>query len=254
MADPDRLVEWEKIEEIHIDTLEPILCPICLYEPTAGKMTKCGHIYCWSCILHYLSLSDKPWRKCPICYESIYKADLKSVRVIKHAKEYRVGDDIQLNLMFKSKSKYSTICLPASLHDQFVMDEKQALTYDLFDCGKYEACKPYLKIHAKLAHGIYEEVVKRERCELEKQLEAEKDQPEVCFVHEALNLLEQREIKLNEEMMMSVKNCASKKEKSVKEEEIAIKPSVRYVDAFDEEVFVENQVNQADLKGFKKII
>ena len=43
----------------------------------AAKITRCGHMYCWPCLLHYLSLSDKAWRKCPICYESIYKDDLK---------------------------------------------------------------------------------------------------------------------------------------------------------------------------------
>ena len=80
-----------------------------------AKMTRCGHIYCWSCILHYLSLvgltlslfrdvevmcaflvfdglirplshsrfpflfqqTDKPWHKCPICYEAVHKKALK---------------------------------------------------------------------------------------------------------------------------------------------------------------------------------
>lgn len=54
LVDPDRLVEWSMIEEVHIDSNEIISCPICLYPPQAGKMTKCGHIFCWSCILHYL--------------------------------------------------------------------------------------------------------------------------------------------------------------------------------------------------------
>lgn len=35
------------------------------------------HIYCWPCVLHYLALSDKTWRKCPICYEAIHVGDLK---------------------------------------------------------------------------------------------------------------------------------------------------------------------------------
>ena len=43
----------------------------------AAKMTRCGHIYCWSCMLHYLSLSEHTWHKCPICYEDIYAKDLK---------------------------------------------------------------------------------------------------------------------------------------------------------------------------------
>ena len=42
-----------------------------------AKMTRCGHIYCWPCILHYLALGEKSWRKCPICYESVHDTDLK---------------------------------------------------------------------------------------------------------------------------------------------------------------------------------
>ena len=59
LINPDLLVDWSKIEEIHIDSNELISCPICLYYPTVGKMTKCGHIFCWSCILHYLRYVKK---------------------------------------------------------------------------------------------------------------------------------------------------------------------------------------------------
>lgn len=31
------------------------------------------------CIQHYVALSDHSWRKCPICFESIYSAALKPV-------------------------------------------------------------------------------------------------------------------------------------------------------------------------------
>lgn len=56
---------------------EGINCPICLYPPVAAKITRCGHIYCWACVLHFLSLTDNAWQKCPICFESIYQKDLK---------------------------------------------------------------------------------------------------------------------------------------------------------------------------------
>ena len=42
-----------------------------------AKMTRCGHIYCWPCILHYLTLGEQSWRKCPICYEAVHEKDLK---------------------------------------------------------------------------------------------------------------------------------------------------------------------------------
>lgn len=74
---PDTLVAWQFIEQVHVQTVEEPQCPICLYHPVAGKMTRCGHVYCWPCVLHYLALSDKTWRKCPICYEAIHVGDLK---------------------------------------------------------------------------------------------------------------------------------------------------------------------------------
>jgi hypothetical protein len=61
----------------HIKNLNKLCVLYSLYPPTAAKITRCGHVFCWSCILHYLSLSDHSWRKCPICYESIYRKDLK---------------------------------------------------------------------------------------------------------------------------------------------------------------------------------
>lgn len=99
IADPDLLVEWTDVEEIVREKLfvrmsclcdgyfvglqvvtmigEGASCPICLGPPVAAKITKCGHIYCWPCILHYLALSDNEYRACPICYEHVGAKDLK---------------------------------------------------------------------------------------------------------------------------------------------------------------------------------
>lgn len=208
LVDPDRLVDWPKIEEIYIETLESISCPICLYEPTCGKMTKCGHIYCWSCILHYLSLSDKTWRKCPICYESIYKQDLKSVQVKKHEREFKTGDEISMNLMFRFKNKYSTIILPYSLYGAFINDEQNLknISFNLFNSHKYSNNKQYFKFFSRNSFQIFESVLKRERAELEKQAEQDRNQPEVCFVFEALNLLAERETMLRREFDKDFKN------------------------------------------------
>ncbi len=58
-------------------------------------MTKCGHVFCYPCILHYLSIKDddqarptasavptpvQKWRRCPICWDAVYARDLKAVR------------------------------------------------------------------------------------------------------------------------------------------------------------------------------
>ncbi len=58
-------------------------------------MTKCGHVFCYPCILHYLTLKEddkgrptaptlqapaQKWRRCPICWDAVYARDLKAVR------------------------------------------------------------------------------------------------------------------------------------------------------------------------------
>ncbi|KXN88938.1 RING finger protein 10 [Leucoagaricus sp. SymC.cos] len=98
-ADPDIFFQWSDILQVIIprSTLlasaaptgdRPLLgqgdnqtsCPICLAAPTAPRMTKCGHIFCFPCILHYLGTSDNKWARCPICFDSVNERQLKSVK------------------------------------------------------------------------------------------------------------------------------------------------------------------------------
>ncbi|XP_055549792.1 RING finger protein 10 [Wyeomyia smithii] len=110
LESPDHLVDWERIEQIHIFSYEESQCPICLYPPVAAKMTKCGHVYCWPCILHYLALSDKTWRKCPICYDAIHLPDLRSA-VSKPFHSFTVGETVTFRLMRRDKMSMSVTSL-----------------------------------------------------------------------------------------------------------------------------------------------
>ncbi|CEQ42246.1 SPOSA6832_04029, partial [Sporobolomyces salmonicolor] len=106
-ADPDVHLDWCDILQVILPTASSALptvstsgldqavdgstsrkggaiptCPICLSEPTAARMTKCGHVFCYPCVLHYLALAEhgQKFRKCPVCHDSIYAKDLKSVK------------------------------------------------------------------------------------------------------------------------------------------------------------------------------
>lgn len=114
LADPDFIFDWDTIEQVLISSNEVQACPICLSPPTAARVTKCGHVFCLPCILHYLELREnhkKLWRKCPICWDSIYEADIKSVKITAghHIKE---GDLIDLRLMQRAAN--STLAFPIS--------------------------------------------------------------------------------------------------------------------------------------------
>ncbi|KIK70561.1 hypothetical protein GYMLUDRAFT_32606 [Collybiopsis luxurians FD-317 M1] len=96
-ADPDIYFQWNDILQVIIPRSSAYAsaaavgenaglheghttCPICLSPPTAPRMTKCGHIFCFPCILHYLSTSENKWARCPICFDSINSSQLKSVK------------------------------------------------------------------------------------------------------------------------------------------------------------------------------
>ncbi|KIJ21979.1 hypothetical protein PAXINDRAFT_105678 [Paxillus involutus ATCC 200175] len=98
-ADPDIFFQWHDILQVIVpqssayastagDRREAqgrdeglTTCPICLSPPVAPRMTKCGHVFCFPCILHYLSMSDNlKWVRCPICFDSVNEKQLKSIK------------------------------------------------------------------------------------------------------------------------------------------------------------------------------
>ena len=87
---------------------EKTKCPICL-EPApfmvAPRVTKCGHIFCYSCILHYLAYdNERRWKKCPLCAESIYKKDLRKVSIHDYGNTIDSDGWIEMELVCRSKS------------------------------------------------------------------------------------------------------------------------------------------------------
>ncbi|KAF7302950.1 RING finger domain protein [Mycena kentingensis (nom. inval.)] len=92
-ADPDIFFQWPDILQVIIPRSSALAsaatgeskeghttCPICLSPPTAPRMTKCGHVFCFPCILHYLNTSENKWARCPICFDSVNEKQLKAVK------------------------------------------------------------------------------------------------------------------------------------------------------------------------------
>lgn len=191
-TDPDLLVDWNLIEQVRLRTSgsEPTSCPICLFPPTAAKISRCGHVFCWPCILHYLALSDDNWRKCPICYEAIQKTDLRSVATVQQA-NYATGGLIEMRLMQRERN--SLLAVPFGWCEDLDREEG--------------------KLHVKLIKAsraqVADTILAQERQELEFQFAVEGDQPESCFIQEALRLLDAREIAAEVEQPVVVGGPAS---------------------------------------------
>jgi len=181
LSDPDMIVDWDLIKQVNLKTTSDVpSCPICLYPPTAAKISRCGHVFCWSCILHYLSLSDSSWRKCPICDESIQRSDLKSV-VSTAWKEFRVGDEIEFYLMRRERN--SLFALPVDAYFSGVDDKHPNLGMRL----------NYSRIITASPEQVAQHIIARERQELENQYRADQNEPEVCFIEEALQYITEQE-------------------------------------------------------------
>lgn len=197
---PDALVEWDQVVKILVSSSEESQCPICLYPPKAAKMTRCGHIFCFACMLHYLSLSDKTWRKCPICYESVHLQDLKSTASKQSHRSYKVGDLISMELMTREKG---------SLYVTKANEIRN--TCDTFPNFSDDQC-----LYSKLIMADPKEILKiieQERNELDFQLlEDGIDCPESVFVQQAMVLLNSKQAELEksiEDNAAAEKNISS---------------------------------------------
>lgn len=143
-------------------------------------MTRCGHIFCFACMLHYLSLTDKTWRKCPICYESVHLSDLKSATSKQNHRSYKVGDVINMELMVREKgSLYVTKA--AEVRNS---NDRQ---FPKFSDG--EESFSYSKLIMADPKEILN-IIEQERHELEFQMAEDGfDCPESIFVQQAMDLL-----------------------------------------------------------------
>ncbi|XP_069034571.1 E3 ubiquitin-protein ligase RNF10 [Embiotoca jacksoni] len=243
-TDPDTLVNWDCVQQVRIYSHEVPSCPICLYPPLAARITQCGHIFCWPCMLHYLSLSDKSWSKCPICYEAVQTADLKSV-VAMETRQYVAGDVITMRLMRREKG--ALVAMPSS---QWVKVEEPVRFGD--------AClSPYSKLLLTSPAQVLS-LVAEENAVLQAQLSQEEDL-NGCFIQNALCLLQEREEMLLKQQKanadsldlssLTLKEPASPVEEVVTNNCCA-KPVLQYSSAFDDEVAEFTEDAAAEAPGF----
>ncbi|KAI1336548.1 hypothetical protein F5Y15DRAFT_202324 [Xylariaceae sp. FL0016] len=121
-ADADKHLDWSDVLQILASAeSQSTSCPICLSEPTAPRMARCGHIFCLPCLLRFMNSTndDEPsarkevrWKKCPICEDSFRLAEVKPVRFYAGQENPipRIGGDVVLRLMVREAG--STLALP----------------------------------------------------------------------------------------------------------------------------------------------
>ncbi|XP_033341087.2 E3 ubiquitin-protein ligase RNF10 isoform X1 [Megalopta genalis] len=230
LTDPDTLVDWKLVEQIIVHRPESLSCPICLCTPVAGKMTLCGHVYCWPCILHYLSLSCKPWSKCPICYELIQKSDLKSVTEIIQS-TLNIGDIVTLRLMRREKG--SMLAVPVGSTTQNPTN--------FFSAAETISHEVYSKLLIANTDVIMN-IIECERVQLKLEMLDNPHSPENCYIEQALNELSKREEELlNEIKSKSEVDAITQEKENIIENE---QPAQRELENHEE---TSNMVNKKEI-------
>jgi hypothetical protein len=120
--DADLHLDWSNVLQILASAeSQTSACPICLSPPVAPRMAKCGHIFCLPCLIRYMHSTDDAnplpekkarWKKCPICWDSVYISDTRPVRWFtgQESPAPREGDDVVLRLVMRQPG--STLALP----------------------------------------------------------------------------------------------------------------------------------------------
>ncbi|KAK4555441.1 hypothetical protein LTR86_007738 [Recurvomyces mirabilis] len=109
-TDADVHLDWSAVLQVIASPIsQQASCPICLGEPVAPRMAKCGHIFCLPCLIRYMHSDNEPhhhekrarWKKCPICEDSIYTSETRPVRWYagQEADHLQEGSDIVLRLV-----------------------------------------------------------------------------------------------------------------------------------------------------------
>ncbi|OTB07068.1 hypothetical protein M426DRAFT_318431 [Hypoxylon sp. CI-4A] len=121
-VDADKYLEWSDVLQIIASAeSQTTSCPICLSEPVAPRMARCGHIFCLPCLLRFMNSTneDEPsprkearWKKCPICEDAFRLSEVKPVRFYAGQENPlpRPGEDVVLRLMERDSG--STLALP----------------------------------------------------------------------------------------------------------------------------------------------
>ena len=82
--------------ELNLYTTEHPTCPICLEEITLPRLTTCGHLYCWKCLMQFFVICPSP-HKCPVC-NALITNPFTICNIILQPK-LQLGDEITMQLM-----------------------------------------------------------------------------------------------------------------------------------------------------------
>lgn len=197
LTDPDRLLDWHCVEQVWLMQEEgaagsSTTCPICLCSPRAARITRCGHVFCYTCMLHYLAVGDDrqlplPRRRCPICEHGCVQPDqLLSCRLLSR-QLVAAGTSVTFRLMRRARDSILARPVRGGQKEDEVGPVRVDSPMERQRLTRFLLASP---------DQVEEHVVRSDREDLQAQLAELADEPEVCFVEQALAMLDATEQRL----------------------------------------------------------
>jgi len=146
LNDPDAFIEWDNIKQVIIPTSEIPLCPICLNKPIVGKVTSCGHCFCYPCILHYLKVDSKDkYKSCPLCQEIITERSLKYVK-FREVEKIKVDPNKRVEFKLMKRKMDTSLAIPKTSKIDNILKIPKPNQIDLLPFAKlFYASSSYIK-------------------------------------------------------------------------------------------------------------
>lgn len=192
LNDPDAVVRWSDVAQVCFDTEEAVnyQCPICLEPPRVPRMTPCGHVFCYVCLLQVVAFSGAKTISCPMCNETVLLSDLRSVAMldgVHHKKappptsKVLPGSTVHFALLQRQRS--STFAAPAELWQ---------LSPDLLSCDILPHTDPLSRFSRFSTTSSVAEIIEIEEQELQEMLREARSCADrsVPYIEAALTQLE----------------------------------------------------------------
>jgi len=146
LQDPDAFIEWDNIQQVIIPTAEIPSCPICLNKPIVGKVTNCGHCFCYPCILHYLKVDSKEkYKSCPLCQDIITERSLKYVR-FREVEKIKPDPNKRIEFKLMKRKMGTSLAIPKSTIINNILRMPRPNQTDLLPFAKlFYASSSYIK-------------------------------------------------------------------------------------------------------------
>ncbi|ORX80033.1 hypothetical protein BCR32DRAFT_294068 [Anaeromyces robustus] len=146
LNDPDAFIEWDNIQQVIIPTSEIPLCPICLNKPIVGKVTNCGHCFCYPCILHYLKVDTKEkYKSCPLCQEIVTERSLKYVR-FREVEKIKADQNKRVEFKLMKRKMGTSLVVPKTVQINNILKMPKPNQIDLLPFAKlFYASSSYIK-------------------------------------------------------------------------------------------------------------